>query len=175
MDSITTHDPIWYVAYGSNMAAARLACYLTGGCPPGGRLSHRGARDPSLPTRSLAFMLPGRVFFAGESRVWGGGRAFYDPEVPGPTPARAYLVTAEQFDDIRAQEPPVYDRLLEVGVRDGHPMLTFTSAHGSHDVAPTAPAKDYLRTIGEGVAEAHGWEPARVAEYLARLAVHPSG
>ena len=69
----------------------------------------------------------------------------------------------------------VYDRLLEVGVRDGHPMLTFTSAHGSHDVAPTAPAKDYLRTIGEGVAEAHGWEPARVAEYLARLAVHPSG
>jgi len=54
-------------------------------------------------------------------------------------------------------------------------MLTFTSAHGSHDVAPTAPAKDYLRTIGEGVAEAHGWEPARVAEYLARLAVHPSG
>ena len=140
------------------MSAARLACYLTGGCPPGGRLSHRGARDATLPTRSLAFTLPGRVFFAGESRVWGGGRAFYDPEVPGPTPARAYLVTAEQFDDIREQEPPVYDRLLEVGVRDGHPMLTFTSAHGSHDVAPTAPAKEYLRTIGEGVAEAHGWE-----------------
>jgi hypothetical protein len=152
------------------MSAARLACYLTGGCPPGGRLTHRGARDTNLPSRSLAFTLPGRVFFAGESRVWGGGRAFYDPGVRGPSPARAYLVTAEQFDDIRSQEPSVYDRLLEVGVRDGHPMLTFTSAHGMHDLSPAAPADAYLHTIGEGIAEAHGWDPVQVAEHLAGLA-----
>ena len=39
-------------------------------------------------------------------------------------------------------------------------MLTFTSAHGSHDVAPTAaPRRSICGTIGEGLAEAHGWEP----------------
>ncbi|WP_068279905.1 hypothetical protein [Aldersonia kunmingensis] len=160
---------VWYVAYGSNMSAARLACYLEGGCPPGGRIVHAGARDGSAPLRTLAVMLPGTIFFAGESKTWGGGRAYYDPLVDGPTPARAYLVTREQFEDIRDQEPPVYDRLLEVGVLDKAPMYTFTSAHGSAEVAPTRPASAYLRTIAEGLAEAHGWTDDRISEYLARL------
>lgn len=30
--------------------------------------------------------------------------AFYDPEAPGEVAARAYLITAEQFVDVLAQE-----------------------------------------------------------------------
>lgn len=35
--SLPRKGEVWYVSYGSNMCAARLTCYLEGGCPPGGR------------------------------------------------------------------------------------------------------------------------------------------
>jgi hypothetical protein len=126
---------VWYVAYGSNMCAARLGRYLS--C----------ARDSTAPQDWLPVTLPGTVYFAGESLVWGGGRAYYDPTAPGTAPARAYLLGSEQFDDVREQEPPVYDRLLEVGTHDGVRMLTFTSQFAKSEVANTEPAIEYLDTI----------------------------
>lgn len=169
----SAHGPrsglVWYVSYGSNMSAARLACYLEGGCPPGGRRTYVGAKDSSAPQAIMPLTLPGTVFFAGESLTWGGGRAFYDPEVPGHTPARAYLLTEEQFEDVRAQEPPVYDRLLEIGVHAGVRMLTFTSRLGRSAVAPVPPSAAYMAMIGEGIREAHGWTNRQVAQYVERL------
>ena len=159
---------VWYVAYGSNMSAARFACYLEGGCPPGGRLGRRGARDSAAPRSTLPLTLPGTIYFAGESQVWGGGRAFYDPTVVGGTPARAYLITREQFEDVRDQEPPVYDRLIEVGVRDGVRMLTFTSKVGLLEVVHTVPSPAYLDMITAGIKEAHGWDECRIRRYLAQ-------
>jgi len=44
--------------------------------------------------------LPGALYFAGRSPKWGGGVAFYDHLGDGPTAAREYLVTAEQFADV---------------------------------------------------------------------------
>jgi len=95
---------VWYVAYGSNMHAARLAWYIGGGCPPGGRRTYPGCRNPRPPRRSVPVSLPGGIYFAGESGAWTGGMAFYDPQLPGVAAARAYLVTIEQFTDIAAQE-----------------------------------------------------------------------
>ena len=95
---------VWYVSYGSNMSAARLAAYLEGGRPPGGSRAHPGARDRTPPARSIPVDLPGSLYFAGESPQWGGGVAFYDHDTPGFTAARGYLVTAGQFADIAAQE-----------------------------------------------------------------------
>ena len=96
---------VWYVAYGSNMSAARLACYLEGGCPPGRRPRQpRRPRRVTAPARSEPVDLPGTTYFAGESPQWGGGAAFYDHDEPGRTAARAYLVTAGQLADIAAQE-----------------------------------------------------------------------
>lgn len=187
---------VWYVSYGSNMSATRLSCYLEGGCPPGGSREHPGARDPRPPRRSLAVELPGAVYFAGQSSQWGGGMAFYDHQVPGPSLARAYLVTAQQFADIAAQEmyrvpdphdpieevviggladgrhhvgPGHYETLVEVGRVHGAPMLTFTAPHGLDHVEPTAPSPPYLAMLSEGIAEAHGWEPERIEEYLTGL------
>ena len=69
-----------------------------GGVPRGrhagrGRRSNPGARDSALPRRSVPVDLPGALYFAGDSRQWGGGVAFYDHDArePGqgaPTAAR---------------------------------------------------------------------------------------
>ena len=117
------HGDVWYVSYGSNMSAGRLAMYLEGGTPPGGNRTNPGARNSALPRRSVPVDLPGALYFAGDSPQWGGGVAFYDhdaqePGQGGPTAARAYLITAEQLADVAAQEmyrvPQEGDPLEEV-------------------------------------------------------------
>lgn len=183
------------MSYGSNMARERLACYLAGGRPPGARRHYEGARDRTLPREDRAVHLPGRLWFAGESSVWGGGTAFYDHDAVGPTPARAYRITAGQLVDIAAQEmhrspvhddplesvllaglagrhtagPGRYETLVAVGRLDGLPMLTFTAPHGHADVPHAAPSAAYVAMIGAGLREAHGWSEAEVAAYLATV------
>ncbi|WP_329179164.1 histone deacetylase [Streptomyces decoyicus] len=112
---LTPVDRLWYAAYGSNMHLDRLTCYLAGGRPHGGLRTYPGCRDPRRPVRTTPVMLPGLLYFATESQVWTGGRAFYDPG-PAPAgdgpsrpgahelPAHAYLLTLSQFSDIAAQE-----------------------------------------------------------------------
>lgn len=183
---------VWYVSYGSNMAAQRLACYLSGGTPTGGQRACPGCRDPRPARRTTGCWLDGGIYFATESAVWGGGRAFYDPELPGTAPARGYLVTAEQFGDIAAQEmhrdpgaeidlaavvaagrrrigPGRYETVLHVGTLDGHPMLTFTAPWRAGDKPGTAPSAVYLRMLAQGLREGHGWDTEHVAGYLAGL------
>lgn len=185
---------VWYVSYGSNMARDRLACYIRGGRPSGALIAYDGARDPAPPRAEMGVELPGSLYFAGESRVWGGGMAFYDHDVPGPTPAKAYLVTAAQFADIAAQEmhrlpdpcdpieevvlameegarhaagPGRYETLIDVGHRDGLPMLTFTAPEGLNSVEHTAPTSGYLAMLRAGLREAHGWDDGAIAAHLA--------
>ncbi|MDO3703630.1 histone deacetylase [Micromonospora sp. C28SCA-DRY-2] len=182
---------VWYVAYGSNMHAARLRWYLTGGCPPGGRRTYPGCRNPRPPRRTVPVSLPGGIYFAGESGAWTGGMAFYDPELPGTAAARAYLLDVGQFADVAAQEmyrapgsdpeliraavdtgratlgPGRYETLLCPGRLDGLPLLTFTAPERAADVEWRAPAAVYLGMIASGLREAHGWDADRIADYLA--------
>ena len=181
---LRSQTTLWYVAYGSNMSAARLACYLTGGCPPGGRLTHRGARDATLP-RQVARVHAARAVVL-RRRVAGLGRRSRVLRPGGPRPhARAGVsrdgraVRRHPRPGAARLRPPARGRCprrapdAHVHQRLRHPMLTFTSTHGRHDVAPTAPTEEYLRTIGEGVAEAHGWGERRVVMYFARVAAEP--
>ncbi|MPZ94587.1 MAG: histone deacetylase [Propionibacteriales bacterium] len=189
---------VWYVSYGSNMSSGRFAYYLAGGRPPGASHTYPGARDPSPARETAAVHLPGTVYFAGESPTWGGGAAYYDPDVPGDTPACAYLVTAQQFADIASQEmhqrpdvdhdlaaviatgrhalgPGRYETLLRVGLRGGAPMLTFTAPHGKTEAMLNRPAPAYTAMIAAGLREAHGWDDTQVGAYLARLTSdHPA-
>jgi hypothetical protein len=183
---------VWYVSYGSNMRADRFACYLAGGAPPGASHCYPGCRDPRPPRAARACELPGGIYFATRSLVWGGGRAFYDTGLPGVAAARAYLITGAQFADVAAQEmgrqpgtdlalvgvlaagrvqlgPGRYETLLHLGDRDGYPMLTFTAPWTAAEVDHIAPAAAYLRMLATGLREAHGWGAHRVAGYLAGL------
>lgn len=191
-ESRSAEDLVWYVTYGSNMHAARFTCYLSGGAPPGGARTYAGAHDSRPARASRAVWLSGEMYFALESKVWGGGMAFYDPALPSSAAARAYLVTAEQFADVVAQEmhrEPTghvnidlasvratgrsalgsgrYETLILAGWLDGYPMLTFTAPWSVADVTPTAPSGAYLRMLGEGLRETHYWSPEQAAEYLA--------
>jgi hypothetical protein len=179
-----TDDPVWYVAYGSNLAAARFGCYLAGGRPPGARRTYEGCRDRTAPRADVGMLLPGALGFAGRSRVWSGGIAFWNPDAGGSLAARAYLVTFGQFSDVLAQEARrpvagnldlgatgprwpapsgVYETVLHVADRDGFPMLSITSFQ---DLAATAPSAAYLRMILAGLAETFAWTVAQRVDYL---------
>jgi hypothetical protein len=185
-------ERVWYVAYGSNLALDRFRCYLAGGRPRGGARIYPGCRDPRDPERIAGVEVPGQLVFAGESKVWGGGSAFYDPTALGRVAGRAYLLTPDQLGDVAAQEmrrdpggpfarklsdllpdvdtihsmgPGRYETVARLGEQDGVPMFTVT--HGTiADLEPVAPTAPYLRWITAGLIEAHGWTAHRVAEYL---------
>ncbi|WP_031509046.1 histone deacetylase [Streptomyces megasporus] len=181
---------VWYAAYGSNMHRERLTFYLAGGRPPGGARTYPGCRDRRPPERSLPLVLPGLLYFATESPVWRGGRAFYDPDAGGETPAHAHLLTASQFSDIAAQEmyrepgvdldlaealtrgrarlgPGRYETLVCPGLLDGRPVLTFTAPWRSDEVAKRPPSAPYLRHLASGLVASHGWNAERAARFLA--------
>lgn len=180
---------VWYASFGSNLHLSRLRYYLAGGCPPGTGRTYPGCRDPRDPLESTAVALPGDVYFAGESPVWTGGVAFYDPGAEGIAAARAHLVSVEQFSDIAAQEmhrdpgadldldavlaagrletgPGPYETLVCAGSLDGRPVLTFTAPWCRNDVTCTAPSALYLHQLASGLRESHAWAPERIAEYL---------
>ncbi|GAA2788276.1 hypothetical protein GCM10010441_11660 [Kitasatospora paracochleata] len=181
---------VWYAAYGSNMHAARLALYLRGGRAPNGGHVYPGCRDKRLPERSLPVLLPGTLYFALTSHVWGGGMAFHDTAQAGRMPARAYLLTAGQFADLAAQEmhrepyadldlstalatgrqrlgPGRYETVVCAGAIDGIPVLGFTAPWDLRDAELNAPSTAYLRVLAAGLAESHGWSAERAAGYLA--------
>ncbi|WP_231591258.1 histone deacetylase [Saccharothrix sp. ST-888] len=182
-------ERVWYAAYGSNMHLARLAYYLTGGCPPGTTRIYPGCRDRSGPERATPILLRGELYFALESRTWTGGMGFFDPLRGGEMPARAYLLTVSQFSDIVAQEmrrspgtdlelsgaltdghaelgPGRYEILVCPGALDGYPILTCTVSWRRARAKLNRPSAAYLRHLAAGLTEAHGWDLARIADYL---------
>ena len=186
-------DRVWYAAYGSNLASARFRCYVQGGRPDGGRRVYPGCRDTSWPARVEPYVASGTVHFAGESSVWGGGMAFYDPSCPGTALMSAYLVTREQLLDVLTQEmrrdprtcgpltiaarleaepvvplgPGRYESVHLLGAIDGMPVLTLSHGLAEAALPPNAPTTAYLRWVVLGLHEAHGLDAKGIADYLA--------
>jgi hypothetical protein len=183
---------VWYVAYGSNLALARFRCYLSGGRPTGGARVYPGCRHRSDPARTAGVEIAGGLVFAGASKVWGGGSAFYDRTATRGVAGRAYLLTPEQLGDVAAQEmwrdpggpfaqdltaalpevvefhtmgPGRYETVVRLGEYDG--LLMYTVTHGdAAELTPAAPSASYLRWIATGLREAHGWDDERILRYL---------
>lgn len=119
--------------------------------------------------------------------------AFLDPGSPGRVACRAYLISAEQFADVTAQEmrrpsggdfartlegmltnveslqtlgPGHYETIVRLGVHKGAPLLTVT--HGEvADLVAAAPSAAYVAQICTGLHESHSWGAERIATYLA--------
>ncbi len=198
IESIDDDGLIWYAAYGSNLHARRLAYYIAGGTPPWTSHTYPGFRDGTPPRRTVPLRLPGTIYFAWQSPVWGGGVAFYadSPEVDWPVgaAARGYLLSRAQFADLLTQEmyrvpgqwyePDLdqlsaagrlrlgsgrYETLLHVGDLEGYPIVTFTAPWDPATVRLRRPAPGYLAMLAAGLREAHEWEHERVVDYLAAL------
>ncbi|MBO8197811.1 histone deacetylase [Streptomyces smyrnaeus] len=183
-------ERIWYAAYGSNAHRERLRAYICGGRPEGAARSYPGCRDGRMPTRSVPVELPGVLYFATTSPVWGGGRAFHDPDAQGTTLAVAHLLTPAQFSDVAAQEmgrePGAdldlaevlgrgraslgegrYETLVSPGELDGYPVVTFTAPWTVAEVTHVVPVARYLRYLATGLCETGAWSIGTVAAYLA--------
>ncbi|MEV0786208.1 histone deacetylase [Streptomyces sp. NPDC050423] len=168
----------------------RLASYIKGGRPPGGGKAYPGCRDPRMPSQSVPVELRGALYFATESPVWGGGRAFYDPGQKGRVYARAHLVSASQFADIAAQEMyrspgedldlsavltrgvarlgnGRYETLVCAGQMDGLPVLTFTAPWHADEVTSVPPSRAYVQVLASGLLDAGAWDVGTVAAYFA--------
>lgn len=183
---------VWYVSYGSNLSRERFMHYINGGKYKHARSHLPGCTDKTPPRDIRPVTLNHPIYFGGESHTWGGGVAFIDTEAEGSTFARAYLISDKQFWQIVAQESAsvaglgegltpedlptdlsgiggagMYDRFIHLGDMDGYPMLSFTSP--TRHAQPSAPTPEYLLTIGQGIAEAHGLSPERIARYLGSL------
>lgn len=182
-------DLVWYVAYGSNLCADRLACYLVGGTPAGGRRATAGARDRRPPRTWRRVALPHGLWFGGPSHTWRGGPAFLDVEHPGRAVGRAWLVTHDQLEDVVAQEngrlagdvavdartlavggvvlpEAPYGRVVALPSPDGRPAATVTYVDRP---AGRAPDPAYLALVRAGLAEAG----VRAEESRALLDEHP--
>lgn len=146
---------VWYASYGSNMYRSRFLTYLQGGRPAGAARSYPGCTDPTPPRDDTPIRWAGRLHFATRSPTWGGGVALADEaDRPGQEIlGRAYLITAEQFDQVvhfensgtvAAEAAPtplldvvrrgrarcgtgLYNMLSHLGDREGVPVVTFTS------------------------------------------------
>jgi hypothetical protein len=178
---------VWYASYGSNLSEHRFRYYLQGGSPAGSARVYEACPDPTPPRLDLPLSLPHTLYFAGESRVWGGGVAFIDADSEGTTRSRAYLITLEQFHHVVRQEnnlaalPPLpikaavkhgraqlaasaerYDQLVFLGYRNSLPVLTSTSSRRLPD---NRPAPFYLRQIAAGLREL-GNAPGETVNYL---------
>jgi hypothetical protein len=189
---------VWYAAYGSNLHADRLGYYIGGGTPPGTDHVYPGFRDQTPPVKTTPLTLPGTIYFAWQSPVWTGGVAFYAHQPASGWPrgaaARGYLITTEQFTDLRTQEmyrmpgdaedldldrvlrdgsvqlgEGRYETLVHVGDMDGMPILTFTSPWNPTEVALKRPSPRYLSMISTGLRESHEWPTAEITSYLSRL------
>ncbi|SDO74927.1 hypothetical protein SAMN04489867_0487 [Pedococcus dokdonensis] len=179
---------VWYASYGSNLRRDRFLHYIAGGRPEGASRTYPGARDRTPPVDDRPLTLPGAMFFGWESPTWGGGIAFYNADSEGPTLARAYLVSDQQFADVAAQEmhrqpgddldlgqvlehsrhdlgPGRYEALHLVGELEGAPVLTFTTPDPAA-LQLNSPTAAYLRMIVAGLRETHGSSDDEVLDYL---------
>ena len=127
---------IWYVAYGSNLLAARFALYVG-----------------TVPDEQRRVTIPYARYFArdaAETRWGGGGVAFLDPDTPAETLGRAYLLDEERFAALHRDEGPWSPRLLDLDPVEGVPARTFTSDVRLPD---NPPGPRYLATVTAGEEE----------------------
>ena len=173
---------MWYLAYGSNINPERFRLYLEGG------ITEPGARDATPPVDDAWFELPFGLNFALESQRWsGGGVAFVHPSADRTAWFRGWNVTAEQFEDVFAQENrlPVgtslpWDELADAdhvdvgdrwyrrifplrGLGLDEPAFTFTTVD---ELASNPPHHDYRSTIATGMAAHPDLDAAAVEAYL---------
>ncbi|NLE70422.1 MAG: gamma-glutamylcyclotransferase [Clostridiales bacterium] len=149
-------DLVWYAAYGTNIDEKRFAYYIRGGIyPPTGK-RHTGCRDKKPPISTMPVTLGYERYYAKRSPSWNHqGVAFLDMDRPGRVLGRAYLITREQYQDIRQQEGPTwYNREVLLGSYHGIAVRTLT--HSSRIAPENAPSDAYLQVV-QGAGRGQSW------------------
>lgn len=173
-----------YLAYGSNLASARLRAYIDGSDAASAYGHHEPCEDTSATPALGAHWIRGRLVFAGRSDRWGGGVATVDLSATSERFfAVEYQLSRMQFGHLVRHESPTntadvdWSALLDAGrcaVGEGsHGVVARPDGHRGFLVTtprlpgPTSPPPAYVATMRAGLL---AWLPELEADdYLRRL------
>ena len=144
---------VWYACYGSNLLDDRFNIYI----------SRTSSKQTPLDSKSI--ILPYDLYFAKVSHKWNNqGVAFVDTDVQGESYGWMYLITKEQYEEVKEMEGSWYNRLVKVRTdKLGIDILTFTAPYRFDEVSPS---QDYIEVIGAGLKEKYHMKNEDIDEYL---------
>lgn len=148
-------DLVWYVCYGSNLCYERFMIYIN------------GCNDKSEPLKKENFIIPYELYFAGEAKInWdGGATAYIDLNKASNTYGVKYLITREQYEQVKKQEGKNYQREVPLGVdKDGIKQVSFTQT--IYDRDGRKPSQKYINTIANGLIENYGFSREKSIKYI---------
>ena len=168
LDKYQDQDYIWYACYGSNINYERFMYYINGDSTE--RYSAiKGCEDKSLPLEERRYIFGCPIYFAGNSKRWGGGMAFLDYENNGKSYGKIYKIKMSQFKGILEQEQrcKIYDCILLVDYIQDLPVFTFTAKHKLSHLL-NEPSETYVDVIRNGLIDLYGEhiKNENITEYL---------
>lgn len=158
---------VWYAGYGSNLDKQRFMCYIEGGMPDfcNKVTPNVGCSDKTKPLGYKKIEIPYELYFAKRAPRWfDEGVAFLDLSKEGNTLAGMWLITRQQFEDVRRQEGSWYDKEVTLG-EEGIPIVTITHSTRFPTIKPS---QGYLKTIIRGLKKTYPeMSDEQIVEYLA--------
>ena len=141
-------DLVWYACYGSNLTEDRFRLYI---------------KDAPVYGEG-PFLIPHPLYFAKTSGKWEGkGIAFIDADSEGTSYSYLYLIDEEIYDLVYEKEGSLYSRKVDLGIKDGYPIRTFTN---KTRLTYNPPGQDYLDVIAYGLKKRHHLTEEEICTYL---------
>ncbi len=152
IDQYNNEDYVWYACYGSNINYERFMYYINGDANEK-YSTINGCEDKSLPIEEKQYIFECPIYFAGNSKRWGGGGfAFLDYEHKGKSYGKIYKLKMSQFKGVLEQEQrcKLYDAILLVDYIEELPVFTFTAQHKLYNLLQE-PSVQYIEVIEKGL------------------------
>lgn len=168
MERYSNEDYVWYACYGSNINYERFMYYINGDTSEK-YSSIDGCIDKSAPIEDRQYIFECPIYFAGNSKRWGGGGfAFLDYEHNGKSYGKIYKLKMSQFRGVLEQEQKckLYDAILLVDYIDNLPVFTFTAKHKLYNLLQE-PSAQYVEVIEKGLLNLYNnMDSNQIKEYL---------
>lgn len=139
----TEDNYLWYASYGSNLNYNRFMDYIN------------SCDDTTPPIASKPVLINHKLYFASKSCIWENkGVAFIDPKEDKNevTLGRMYLITKDQFEQIKLFEGSKYQNKVRLGAYDGRQIVTFTDYEVNEE---NLPSERYVEIIQKGLRETY--------------------
>lgn len=153
---LNENNLVWYACYGSNISKERFMKYIEGNKLSNREICRSGCSDKTPPREEKPYIFNNPIYFSNNSSTWDNkGVAFLDTNKKGKSYGKMYLITKEQFEEIKMQEGNSsnwYGRTLDLESIDGIPVKTITKAERTDDVMPSS---RYLNIIKTGIHETY--------------------
>lgn len=144
---------VWYVCYGSNLKYERFMKYI------------ENCTDKSEPICREIITIPYELYFAEHSERWNGAKAFIDLNQRRLTFGAKYLITKEQYEQIKNQEGSSYRTNVDLGEdKFGIKQVSFTQT--KYDRDGSKPSQEYINVIRDGLKENYGFDDLVSYDYI---------